>query len=196
MKEREFLRNVVKENIERAKIVQKKYYDNGKKNAILVEGDMVLVDNKKMSYTDPRRYGPFVVEKVLKNDNYLVYNHLTKTWKAWNISQLLKYVPREFDYPKYMRKTNESMGTGGGLVVATPVKQSSRMRPVMDELFVKTLNFEEDVDKETLVSVHIQDKYEDLDDNFVQVEYDPEWLVGKRVRVQIVRFRSDQFSLV
>jgi hypothetical protein len=71
---------------------QKEYYDRGKKERKFRAGDWVLVTNfYKSKWIEPKRLGPFKIEKVMENNNYLVYDHYRNNWKKYNIENLTKY---------------------------------------------------------------------------------------------------------
>ena len=88
------LHNEVRSNIELSKMKQQYYYDQGTKKVIFKENDWVLVfDNYRKGYQTDKRKGPFKIEKVLLNNNYLVYNHLLATWRQYNADKLKLFVP-------------------------------------------------------------------------------------------------------
>ena len=88
------LHNEVRSNIELSKTKQQYYYDQGTKKVLFKENDWVLVyDNYRKGYQTDKRKGPFKIEKVLQNDNYLVYNHLLATWRQYNADKLKLFVP-------------------------------------------------------------------------------------------------------
>src|SRR3990167_9111958 len=73
---------------------QQYYYDQGTKKVIFKENDWVLVyDNYRKGYQTDKRKGRFKIEKVLLNNNYLVYNHLLATWRQYNADKLKLFVP-------------------------------------------------------------------------------------------------------
>jgi len=83
-----------KENIMKSKIQQEFYYNKGKSTRIFKENDWVLVyDNHRKGYQSDMRRGPFRVEKVLLDDNYLVHDHNLAKWNKFNVEKLKLYVP-------------------------------------------------------------------------------------------------------
>jgi hypothetical protein len=88
----------VKEKNDVAKIEMKKHYDKGKKERRLKVGEWVLIENfYKSKWIEQKRIGPFRVEKVMENNNYLIYDHLKNNWKKYNIQHLVKYKFNEID---------------------------------------------------------------------------------------------------
>jgi hypothetical protein len=84
----------VKKNIDISKEKQKYYYDQGKKINKFKENDWVMIyDNYKKGYLSDLRKGPYKIEKVLANDNYLIFNHNLYTWREFNVEKLKLYVP-------------------------------------------------------------------------------------------------------
>jgi hypothetical protein len=80
-----------KSNMEKKKMVQKKYYDKGKNNRYLEVGDKVLFENHYYStFLDQKRIGPFEVERVYDRDNYLISDGRSYYRKV-NIQYLKKY---------------------------------------------------------------------------------------------------------
>jgi hypothetical protein len=58
---------------------------------VLKAGEFVLIDNfYKKKWIEPKRLGPFKVEKVMENNNYLIYDHFRNNWKKYNIQNLTK----------------------------------------------------------------------------------------------------------
>jgi hypothetical protein len=82
------MRDSVKNNVEHARNVQKHYYDEGKKEKFFEEGAYVMLTNfKRSKFIDDKRVGPYKVEKVLDNNNYLL-SFGNDTWRAYNIKDL------------------------------------------------------------------------------------------------------------
>ena len=54
---------------------------------------MLVFDNYRKGYQSDKRKGPFKIEKVLSNDNYLIYDHLLASWKKYNASKLKLFIP-------------------------------------------------------------------------------------------------------
>jgi hypothetical protein len=90
------LHSEIRSNIDLAKSSQQYYHDVGAKQVIFKENDWVLVfDNYRKGYQSDKRKGPFKIEKVLPNDNYLIYDHLLANWKKYNASKLKLFIPSE-----------------------------------------------------------------------------------------------------
>ena len=84
----------VKKNIDLSKIQQQYYYNKGKKSNIFKENDWILIyDNYRKGYQSDMRKGPYRIEKVLSDDNYLVFDHNLFSWKRFNVEKLKLYVP-------------------------------------------------------------------------------------------------------
>ena len=96
MRLREATRHSAHENNVRAKAMQQFYYNRKTSTRKIAVDDWVLINNNaKKTVTDPLRLGPFQVVKVLGNDNYVIYNHNTGKYHKINISQIVRYTPRE-----------------------------------------------------------------------------------------------------
>jgi hypothetical protein len=92
MRLKEEQKNEVEKKSEMEKKKQKNYYDKGKKLRKLRAGDFVLIENfYKTKWVEPKRLGPFRIEKVMENNNYLIYDHFRNNWKKYNIQHLRKY---------------------------------------------------------------------------------------------------------
>jgi len=88
------LHKEVRQNIDLSKIQQQHYYNKGKKVNKFKEGDWVLVyDNYRKGYQSDMRKGPYRIEKVLCDDNYLIFDHNLFSWKRFNVEKLKLYVP-------------------------------------------------------------------------------------------------------
>jgi hypothetical protein len=95
---RERQRKNVEGKTKEEKEKQKKYYDQGKKERKLRAGEWVLIENfYKKRWIEPKRLGPFKVEKVMENNNYLIYDHFRNNWKKYNIENLKIYNFSEYD---------------------------------------------------------------------------------------------------
>lgn len=89
MEARSYAREISKKNLDKARDKQQLYYDIGKKNRNFKEGDWVMVVNKnKVKWNQDDLVGPYRVEKVLSNDNYLIHNHFSSSWNVYNIQQI------------------------------------------------------------------------------------------------------------
>jgi len=78
-----------REEIGRRKKKQEEYYNKGKKIRRFKVGDLVMYTNHhKKTVSDDFRTGPFRVEKVLSDHNYLLYDSNTKKWFDANIQDL------------------------------------------------------------------------------------------------------------
>ena len=109
---------------------QKKYYDKGKKLRNLRVGDFVLIENfYKTKWVEQKRLGPFKIEKVLENNNYLIYDHFKNNWKKYNIQNIKKYNFTEDD-----KKLEECEVSGGFLndidVVVAPIENNNNMNMI------------------------------------------------------------------
>jgi transposase InsO family protein len=89
MEARSYVREVSLRNLDNARIKQKAYYDVGKKDRKYMENDWVMVVNKlKVKWNQDDLVGPYRIEKVLPNDNYLIHNHFKSNWNVYNIQQI------------------------------------------------------------------------------------------------------------
>ncbi len=132
MKLRSEVRKEVSKNLVESKDVQKKFYDVGKKMRKFKVGELVMVTNHyKKKWVDDKRKGPYVVEKVLPLDNYLLYDRFTDHYSRWNIQYLVAYVPVDGEGREVALKEVEE-GERGRVVnefkreVVSPVKESLR----------------------------------------------------------------------
>ena len=83
-----------KVNIDKSKIQQEFYYNRGKSTRAFKEGDWVMVfDNHRKGYSSDMRRGPYKVDKVLADGNYLVHDHNLGKWAKYNVEKLKLYVP-------------------------------------------------------------------------------------------------------
>ncbi len=74
---------------------------------------------KKTQWQQDLREGPYRIEKVLKNDNYLLYDQYKKSWKKVNIEVMKLYKERDL---KEKIEKNESGKEPQSSVKKSPIK--------------------------------------------------------------------------
>src|SRR3990167_5593253 len=83
-----------KANIDASKVQQQYYYNKGKSTRLFKQDDWVLVyDNHRKGYQSDMRRGPYKIEKVLLDDNYLIHDHHLGKWNKYNVEKLKLYIP-------------------------------------------------------------------------------------------------------
>jgi hypothetical protein len=83
-----------KANIEKSKLTQQYYYNKGKSTRKFNQDDWVLIyDNHRKGYQSDMRRGPYKIEKVLPDDNYLVHDHNLGKWNKMNVEKLKLFIP-------------------------------------------------------------------------------------------------------
>ena len=91
-----------KQNIMQSYIEYKEYYDRKAKAAPLREGDYCFVlqpkadhQGSKILFRDYRWVGPFIIQKVLPNENYIVRRLNTNKTQILHCIRLKKFVPNQ-----------------------------------------------------------------------------------------------------
>ena len=91
-----------KQNIMQSYIKYKEYYDRKAKAAPLKEGDYCFVlqpkadhQGSKIPFKDYRWVGPFIVQKILPNENYIVRRLNTNKTQILHRIRLKKFVPNQ-----------------------------------------------------------------------------------------------------
>jgi hypothetical protein len=98
--------------------MQKEYYDEGKKNRFFKEGDLLLVKNHaKTQWNQDMRVGPYRIEKVLKYDNYLLYDQCKKSWKKVNVEMLIAFNNRNIEVTSNDSECSSGLGDKGVTVI-------------------------------------------------------------------------------
>ena len=92
----------VRKNAMQAYIKYKAYYDKKANASKLKEADYVYVlhpkadhQGSKIPFTEIRWIGPYIIEKVLPNDNYLVRKIGTNKTQVLHRMRMLQFAPRE-----------------------------------------------------------------------------------------------------
>ena len=98
----ELLIDKTKQNIMQSYIKYKEYYDRKAKAAPLKEGDYCFVlqpkadhQGSKIPFRDYRWVGPFIVQKTLPNENYIVRRLNTNKTQILHRIRLKKFVPNQ-----------------------------------------------------------------------------------------------------
>jgi hypothetical protein len=102
-------------NKEFARERQEYYYNKGKKERAFKEGDVVMIrDNQKSKWLQDFRKGPFVVEKRLERDDYLLTDRGRQRWFRENVENMelcrLDHV-KEFEKKEKERLEKEKAGS-------------------------------------------------------------------------------------
>ena len=91
-----------KHNIMQSYIKYKEYYDRKAKAAPLKEGDYCFVlqpkadhQGSKIPFRDYRHFGPFIIQRVLHNENYIVRRLNTNKTQILLRIRLKKFVPNQ-----------------------------------------------------------------------------------------------------
>ena len=91
-----------KQNIMQSSIIYKEYYDRKAKAAPLKENEYCFVlqpkadhQGAKLPFRDYRWVGPFIVQKVLPNENYIVRRFNTNKTKILHRIRLNQFVPNQ-----------------------------------------------------------------------------------------------------
>lgn len=107
----------------------------------------------KTKWIEPKRIGPFRVEKVMENNNYLIYDHFRNNWKKYNIENLTKYFFDEGSWNNEEKEENEKLNPKSPKVEQEREREvGSRVRVWFDD---KQKNF-----KGTIRSRVEEDKFE------------------------------------
>ena len=113
LERKEALRKEVMRNKDEASERQKEYYDKGKKNRSFEVGDRVMVtDNKKTSWHQEKRKGPYLIEKKLENNNYLLKNLISLKYEMVNVEMMILCKLDEFEEYKRLEEERESKDKG------------------------------------------------------------------------------------
>ena len=102
LEQREMIHQDVRKNIMQAYIKYKAYYDKKAKASKLKEADYVYIlqlkadhQGSKIPFTEYRWIGPYIFEKVLPNNNYLVRKIGTNKTQVLHRMRMRQFTPRQ-----------------------------------------------------------------------------------------------------